>query len=830
MLESGWWDGFWESLRRDIVPGYARDRAIIDAVSEQWGNARTPSRRDPLAIDLDGDGIETLGVNTNGGTPVLFDHDADGLKTGTGWLTGGDAWLVRDLNANGSIDTGRELFGVDTLIEGPIYSGGTVVQGTRTACSGFEALAAPDGNGDRVFNAQDAAFGELMLWRDLDADGVSDVGELASLASHGIVSIALNSDGVVQNLGNGNTVTGSATVTYADHHAGAVAGVDLTAGNLDLGENPFYREFTDTIPLTEAATALPEMGGSGWLRDLREAMSLGSPQADALVARAQAFAAATSRDAQLAAIDALLQDWAGSSGRLNAAPGVDQWAKDRVERQVVQSNGSTQTVRYRAGDPGSTSKELVLFEFRDLSMIEPGATAGSSHFDAIGASGAEWIRRRNVLETFNGQRFFDFETQENVSGAGGGSGTGGGGGGTSLPPDLERVRWVVTIENTQRDAINHAYDALRTSVYQALVLQTRLRPYLDTINLVIDETSIRFDTGDMQALLDARLSTSPPLGLEDLIELTQFAMPTLEAVGYDAVSRLRGALEPLPANDPLRILASGLGVDVGAASTGSGQDIWLGDGAGSSVDGHDGDDLLSGGGGNDTVYGGNGNDNLRGDDGSDALYGETGHDTLSGGAGNDYLRGGSGNDVYLYTAGSGNHQIDEQSSTDSGTDRIELVGLNPGDVSVSRNAGDDLVLRLKTSGQTLTVLDGFREGYDYKWVESVSFANGSVWSLADMRGMVGASGTTQAPLAAESPRAQWFGRSPSEPRALRVSVPDPSARTGSQRHHQAESARLLIDAMAAFDGAGAEAAVDSHAEQSWAIRHLSVAPGVVTMA
>lgn len=71
-----------------------------------------PIYRDPLAIDLDGDGIETVGI---GSTPVTFDHNADGVRTGTGWVTGDDAWLVIDRNGNGSIDSGRELFGVDYL-------------------------------------------------------------------------------------------------------------------------------------------------------------------------------------------------------------------------------------------------------------------------------------------------------------------------------------------------------------------------------------------------------------------------------------------------------------------------------------------------------------------------------------------------------------------------------------------------------------------------------------------------------------------------------------------------------------------------------------------
>ncbi len=85
-------------------------------VNVPFRTATASPRRDPLAIDLDGDGIETIGIPTDGTLPVLFDHDADGVKAGTGWLMPDDGWLVRDINGNGIIDSGRELFGADTQI------------------------------------------------------------------------------------------------------------------------------------------------------------------------------------------------------------------------------------------------------------------------------------------------------------------------------------------------------------------------------------------------------------------------------------------------------------------------------------------------------------------------------------------------------------------------------------------------------------------------------------------------------------------------------------------------------------------------------------------
>ena len=125
--------------------------------------------------------------------PVLFDHDADGTRTGTGWVAPDDAWLVLDRDGNGSIDSGRELFGVDTAItvtEVP-FGGSQAITYTRTARTGFEALRALDtgngtagsaGYGDGVFDANDAAFTQVRLWQDLNQDGISQGNELSSLA------------------------------------------------------------------------------------------------------------------------------------------------------------------------------------------------------------------------------------------------------------------------------------------------------------------------------------------------------------------------------------------------------------------------------------------------------------------------------------------------------------------------------------------------------------------------------------------------------------------------------------------------------------------------
>ena len=182
------------SLMRDL------ERVATD-VATWFQTATNPPRRDPLAIDLDGDGIETIGIPA-AGNPILFDHDADGVKTGTGWVKADDAWLVLDRNGNGTIDSGRELFGVDTLITvtEAVFGSSVVQTYNRNARSGFEALATYDtGNGtagsvgyrDGVFDARDADFTKVQLWQDLNQDGVSQSNELFSLAAKNITAISL---------------------------------------------------------------------------------------------------------------------------------------------------------------------------------------------------------------------------------------------------------------------------------------------------------------------------------------------------------------------------------------------------------------------------------------------------------------------------------------------------------------------------------------------------------------------------------------------------------------------------------------------------------------
>jgi hypothetical protein len=174
----------------------------------------------PLILDLDGDGIE---ITQHTGA-ITFDHDANGIETGTAWAGADDGLLVLDRDGNGDIDSGRELFGNNTLLANG-----------QKAADGYAALRELDANADGVLDASDAAFANLRVWRDLDQDGNSDAGELFSLAELGVSQIGLSKTPFSQTLADGTRLDGTGSFV--------IDGQARSYTDAWFAENPFYREF-----------------------------------------------------------------------------------------------------------------------------------------------------------------------------------------------------------------------------------------------------------------------------------------------------------------------------------------------------------------------------------------------------------------------------------------------------------------------------------------------------------------------------------------------------------------------------------------------------------
>ncbi|HRL94762.1 MAG TPA: calcium-binding protein [Pseudomonas sp.] len=183
------------------------------------------------------------------------------------------------------------------------------------------------------------------------------------------------------------------------------------------------------------------------------------------------------------------------------------------------------------------------------------------------------------------------------------------------------------------------------------------------------------------------------------------------------------------------LLRGGEGND--SLSGGIDNDLLFGGAGNDTLAGDAGVDLLDGGAGNDLLDGGADSDTLDGKSGDDSLLGGAGNDELIGGAGSDTLVGGSGSDVYLFSLGDGADTIDNTDAS-NGMDRIEFQDdIYPESVSAKRQ-GNDLLLSIKGTTDSLRVLGFFEEdGATAKAVDRISFVSSfTKWNIEDIKQMV----------------------------------------------------------------------------------------------
>jgi hypothetical protein len=117
---------------------------------------------------------------TSSADGVEFDLDAEGIRDRTGWTAAGStlAFVALDLNRNGRIDDGSELFGEGMLLP----------DGNR-APNGFTALAVHDANHDGRVDSADPIWTRLLLWRDTNHDGLSQQAELSRIDGSSVLAL-----------------------------------------------------------------------------------------------------------------------------------------------------------------------------------------------------------------------------------------------------------------------------------------------------------------------------------------------------------------------------------------------------------------------------------------------------------------------------------------------------------------------------------------------------------------------------------------------------------------------------------------------------------------
>ena len=609
-------------------------------------------RGDPLVLDLDGDGVELTAANNS----VLFDHNADGVKTGSQWVRSEDGMLVRDLNGNGIIDSGRELFGDQTRL-----NNGAI------ATNGFTALADLDSNADGLFDANDSAFTEVQLWRDLNQDGVSQANELKSLLQAGVTGINLTAN-----------TQGQSTFTETQTDAqGVVTNSSHTIQNVNFTGNNFYREFTESPVVSSTAAELPQIQGSGLVRDLREAMSTGTQAAGTLEATVNAFKSSQTAQERQSLLNSLVTAWADTSDM-----------PDAIARNPIPANTAT----WYVSSPGMAIANFV------------------SQQPAL-------YQQLTALERFNAQPVFErYVRAVNAS-----------------YYDSARHQYVgytyytMSIEAQRLPFFQSSFDSLKQSMYQNLYLQTEGESLLDLLAVTVDDNSLRVDFDTLNTELSNRANADPAKAAVNLAEFLHFASDELTGTGWDGAVLLSDLLANTELNsaqkNALEYVHFRIAGDIGSLADGY-------------LSGSANADGLVGRGGNDTLAGSGGHDVLIGGAGNDVLYGGTGNDQLVGGTGNDHMDGQWGNDTYFWGKGQGNDSIQDGFFDAGGSNIVVLRGLTPSEVSVSLVNEDDyraVKFTIKETGETLV----FNNSHYYYWNTQSSagatftFADGTRWDMKE---------------------------------------------------------------------------------------------------
>ncbi len=118
---------------------------------------------------------------------------------------------------------------------------------------------------------------------------------------------------------------------------------------------------------------------------------------------------------------------------------------------------------------------------RQVTVVFDGVQSGTPEYDA-------WMAKLNTLERFNGRAYF-----------------------TNLPAGGEPVTMTVFAQSMV--LLDQAHAALKDSVYDSLILQTRLEGIVNGIDLVLDNDTLRLDLSGAEQAMMSRIAADPVNGM-----------------------------------------------------------------------------------------------------------------------------------------------------------------------------------------------------------------------------------------------------------------------------------------------------------------------------
>jgi hypothetical protein len=207
------------------------------------------SGKKPLIIDLNGDGLQIVGVDDS---TVFFDVNDDGWREKIAWAGPEDGLLVYDKNADGDIADYDEISFVNYL------------DGARTDLEGLRAF---DTNDDGLLSSLDEHWDAFGVWQDKNQDGITDSGELSSLDERSITNVDLTGERQHEHYEDGSILFGTTHYERSDGSTGLIGDVRLAYDADDvIPSNELLSELVD-LPQSAAeafdkqeAVAAPEDG------------------------------------------------------------------------------------------------------------------------------------------------------------------------------------------------------------------------------------------------------------------------------------------------------------------------------------------------------------------------------------------------------------------------------------------------------------------------------------------------------------------------------------------------------------------------------------------
>ena len=622
-----------------------------------------------------------------GSDPLVLDLDGDGIEL-TAISTGRSPRF--DTDGDGFAEFTGWVGADDGMLALDANGNGIVDDGSElfgnASQTGFGELATHDNNGDGKIDAGDSVFSQLRVWRDLDQDGRTDAGELFTLSDLGIASISLTSS-ATNTTNAGNTITGTGSFTRTDGSTGAVADVELQINNVDT----VYTG--DRSVLAEVAQTMPNLKGKGTLTDLHVAIS--RQGINGALAQAIGSVLPTLDVADIALltertkpiIDAWLEASPGSNGA--ASQDVAILATHTARGYTVQTF-ALQVTETVGGQPVSYWKLANGAAVRDAegAIIAHPTLAQVLAQSVAAGSTASW-------QVIDGSTFDFLERYF----------------GEQLP--LDGVEALNPNAASALANILNTYVELSEKLAVRLAVQGPLAEYFEGITYDAARDKFIAATGEGLTPMFKAIFADAPAGSVDAKDWLDDWMPLVNAMLRDYVrtqshlsvnnpymlTAIIAAHEETGINVDLATVTSAFGVAAGTLKTGSG--------------------TVTGSIGNDIIY-------------------------LS--APNSTLKGGSGGDTYIVGGNIGNSVIEDVDQHGKAYDTLRFARHNADDLSFKR-VGMDVVITVVATGETLTLKEQYHQrlvtifggevGPD-KGITEIVFANGTVWTDANLMRAVGA--------------------------------------------------------------------------------------------